>query len=399
MSKSNNNGQEPFGINQTFISDEEGVENIRQIEVMSGRGDTRKSLTNTLMGFNHRISTPTTPKNKERGGYTFFTRPDLNLNYANLKESRRLLQFAEAPMNSSERAILAMLDPLCPLTSPDGQTNYLGNDCHNQIPFDNKQAFIPVLSNRLTALSGFPDNTLDFFTSEQGLKREQWSMVDSHYAANFSYTLSATFNNLEGDIITQLLTTWLESCSRLYDGSFIPRTRNIIQNEICYQTRIYRLVMDENLKYVTKIGAANLATPMNDNLGAVMSFNSEELISTTSDQVNIQFQCDGATYLDPILIEEFNEVVGMFNPSMLADPKYPDEFVPLGGYDVIKLKSYELDYFNNYGYPHINRQTRELTWWVMRDTYEKVLASLGFTTNDDNALPIEEPNYINEGEI
>jgi len=368
----------PYDYKIDYVTTSANGANIRRkIDIESGRGDTDKTLTNTFMGFNHRIAPSHVPKNRETDGLTLFTRPDFNLNEANISQSRRMKQMGESDIRSGERAILGMLDPLCPYcqASPVSEPR-LGVPFHDEVVFDNKQAFIPILTNRLTSLTGFPDNTLDVYTSSEGFKREQWSMVDSHYAANYAYTLNATFKNLDGDIITRIFTTWLEAMSALYDGTFIPRARNLTQNEICYNTRIYRILLDPTNKYVTKIGTALAAFPVNDNLGAAMNVDGESFVTDANDQINIQFQCDGAAYLDPILIEEFNEVVSIFNPDMIPEDWDADEFIPSGKDYLRKLTPSELITFNYYGYPHIDRTTRELSWYIDSDVYESILAEL-----------------------
>jgi len=275
MSNTQNTGDKsdvPYEFDIDFdAANEKGRANRRRIDLMSGRGDTDEAITNTFMGFNHRIAPTAVAKNRERAGYVFFTRPDFNLSVENVAQSTRLTQMAEAPESSAERAVLGMLDPMCPYAVKD-EASGLGADFRDSIPFDNKQAFMPIFTNRIVSLSGFPDGSVDVYTSEEGLKREQWSMVDSTNEINYTYTLSAVLQNLDGDVTTLIAAVWLEMMAGLYDGTFWPRTRNVIQREICYQTRIYRLIMDPTLKYVTKIGAALSAIPVNDNLGAIFNY-------------------------------------------------------------------------------------------------------------------------------
>lgn len=366
------NNDLPYNYKIDFEAENErGRDNRRRIDIMSGRGDTDSAITNTFMGFNHRIAPTAIPKNRERAGYVFFTRPDLNLSRANVQESPRMLHMAENGYSSAERAILGILDPMCPYTMAVEGVGGLGMDFHPQVPFDNKQAFIPLFTNRITTLSGFPDNTLDVYTSEEGLKREQWSMIDSHYAVNYTFTLNATFQNLDGDVTTQLITTWLEAMSNYYDGTFWPRTRNVIQREKNYETRIYRLIMDPTLTYVTKIGAALAAFPVNDNLGAIMNYDAQTPMIDANDQINVQFHCQGAAYLDPRLIEEFNEVVRTFNPDMVEAENNIGLFTPRG--DLRRVSKSEIQYFNWYGYPQIDRNTKELLWFVYEDQYQEVM--------------------------
>lgn len=344
----------------------------RSIETAYGRGDSNRALTNAYMGFNHRMSPNRLAKNLETPGLTLFTRPDLNLDEEQMAKSPRLNRLMQNPLTSDAYGIIAALDPESPLTLRKGVEG-LGAPLKDGIPFDNRQAFIPFLSNTLISLSGWPDNALDVYTSEEGIVREQWSMVDSNYEINSTYSLSATFRNVEGDPITTMFSTWLEWMAGSYDGTFIPKERNIIQREIEYETRIYRLVLDPTMRFVTKIGACFAAFPLNDNVGAAINFNAQDFINSEGDNININFHAMGARYQDPELVEDFNYVVGMFNPDML--PLNPDdsEFIPRGKDYMRMLNRQEIIIFNFYGYPRINPVTMELQWWVYQDDYDTVM--------------------------
>lgn len=347
----------------------------RSIETAYGRGDSNRALTNAYMGFNHRMSPNRLSKNLETPGLTFFTRPDLNFNEDNMRSSRRFNKMMENPLASDAYGIIAALDPESPLTLRKDVSG-LGAPLREGIPFDNRQAFIPFLSNTLISLSGWPDNALDIYTSEEGIQKEQWSMVDSTYEINNTYSLSAAFRNVEGDPITTLFTTWLEWMAGSYDGTFIPKARSIIQREIEYQTRIYRLVLDPTMRFVTKIGACFAAFPLNDNLGAAINFSGSDFINTETDNINIQFHAIGARYQDPALVEDFNYVVGMFNPDMLPLIASDDEYLPRGKDYMRLLTREEIIVFNYYGYPRINPITMELQWWVYSDDYESVMSEI-----------------------
>ncbi len=347
----------------------------RSIETASGRGDSSKALTNTHMGFNHRMTPNHTPKNKETQGMTFYTRPDFNLSYAQMLKSPRFKDLMESDHASDNYAIIAALDPESELTLIPGATG-MGAPLKPGIPFDNRQAFIPLLTNNTLSLTGFPDNTLDIFVSEEGIQREQWMMVDSSYEINGSYTLSASFRNIEGDPITTLFTTWLEWMAGSYDGTFVPKARNGYEREIEYETRIYRLLMTPDKRFLTKIGATFVSIPVNDNLGAAMNFNSQEVFNNEADNINIQFACIGARYKDPDLIGDFNYTVMTFNPDMVPMDANDDDYIPVGKDFMRMLTRSEILAFNYYGYPRINPATKEIQWWIYNDEYDRILSTL-----------------------
>lgn len=359
-----------------------GTANRRICDVGAGVGIASQHMTNAFMGFNHRMTALPLPKNREQTYLTFFTRPNMNLSRQNMQVSRRLDDKARSNVTSSNMALIAALDPLNEIVANDVNHIRLGSDLKQGIPFDNKQAFIPILSNSLISISGFPDNTVDVYTSPEGLRREQFSMVDSCYSINNSYSLSATFRNLDGDPITSLFSIWLEYMSGVYLGDMLPRAESIIENEIDYQTAIYRLNVDPSMRYVTKIGVARACFPMNDNLGAAMNAEMSNPMITDNDQINIQFSCIGAEYNDPILIEEFNRLVATFNPDMEPQGDVPD-FIPVSP-ELMCLQPSEIQFFNYYAYPHISVRTREITWYVYTDTYNFIKKQVLGSAYEDN---------------
>ena len=75
---------------QIGVDDVFGTTHRQNVEQKSGRGNSRKTISNLFSGFNHRMAPLYVPKNLDSTGYTFFTRPDLNLNEENVLNSRRI---------------------------------------------------------------------------------------------------------------------------------------------------------------------------------------------------------------------------------------------------------------------------------------------------------------------
>lgn len=189
-------------------------------------------------------------------------------------------------------------------------------------------------------------------------------MIDD-VARNFgTFDLQASFRNTAGDPITLLFNSWIRYAALVYEGVMMPYPDAIVENEIDYMTRIYRLVLDPGRQYVQKI-ASTIAFPTSSALGAAMNFTSADPFNQdNAQQISIPFHCMGAEYQDPIIIREFNDIVGLFNQNM------QDANRASSGY--VKLSKSELTLFNYYGYPHINPQTYELEWWVKPEDYNAI---------------------------
>lgn len=311
-------------------------------------------LTDLYRGIDHRGIGLPFQRNYDDQGLVLFTRPRLNLSYDNIIGQRVLLPLLTDDKNSPYHLIRMMLDP-----------TLAGRGVTSPI-FDSQTAFIPILTNLLQSVSGFPDVTLNTYTSQEGVRKEAWSMVDDVAEINTTYDITATFANVTGDPITSMFHIWGHYMGAVYAGDIVPYPDYILKNAIDYQTRIWRLTFDNTKTYVKKIGCANVAFPMASPLGAFFNYTSDSPSIRDNDQISIPFRCMAAEYNDPILYLEFNQTVELFNPRM-ADASREQAFV--------KLKGRELAGFNRDGYPRINLDTYELEWWVLKSDYDKVLKS------------------------
>lgn len=349
--------------NQKQIQDE-----IDFISKLNGYGSLSRAQTDNLYGINnHKTGTPA-PKNKDAHGYTFFTRPLLNLHDDNLAMSRFFTPLLTSDDKSMSRAIRAMLDPRA--EREEGIKSAV---------FDWRQPFLPILSNNLISISGWPDITVDTYTSKEGHYKESFSMVDSTSEIFNTFDVTANFRNIQGDPITLLMAIWVKYSAMVYEGTMVPYPDMIIENEIDYMTRIYRLVMDETDTYVQKIAATGAAFPMASPLGASFNYNDEEEFNFENDQISIPFRCIGATYMDPILTKEFNEYVSMMNGSMkdgrresMMKKISPREYYAPYGYigkSLSKALSHRM-------YPRIEPTTMELEWWAYIFDYNNAITAM-----------------------
>lgn len=362
-----------------------------RLSLISGQGLPQQRLSNMLMGFNHRMASTPIPLHREYGGVTFITRPDLNLSAENIANSRRLSDMASQPRSSLDYSILAALDPDFELGFSDSPTmrngrrkNRLGTPFLPDIPFDNLQAFIPLLSSQLMSLSGPPDNSIESWMSPEGLMREQWGMIDSTDEINYGYTTSTTLNNPIGDPCMKLATVWLEYMGGTKIGKFRPKIRNSIQRRQDYMSRGYTIRYDA-LGNILRFNVICVMWPTNNNAGAMANVDNTKPLQDVDSTVTLQWQCIGARYWDPAYMDSFNNAVALANPDMIPDPRY-DTFVPMGAGNLRQLLPEEISFFNWYGYPHIDSWRRKLTWWVYQIDYDYVMKKGGF-----GAKPVPNP--------
>jgi len=330
----------------------------------SGMGGLSTSYADLLGGFDHRGMGSAVPIHTEGNGLVFFTRPNLCLSYDNLAQDRMLTPLLTDNVYTYQRAIRTMLDPVgSGLGLPSGT---LGRNITTPL-FNEKQAFMPLLTNTILSLNGWPDISLDTFTSPEGRLREVWSLGDGTSKNYQAVQLNATFRNIGGDPITLLFALWATYIDHVHQDVMSPYLENIMENRIDYGSRIFRFTMDPSRTRIQKYASCMGAYPIGVPIGAAMNFTHETPFSHENQQeVAIGFQGHGAEYMDPLILQEFNELVVKFNPMM-------DDDVRAVGYT--KVSYQYLKHFNKSkdAFPWVNMETSELEWYVESSTYQSLV--------------------------
>lgn len=371
------------GITKEILSDDgpsrkttEPVRNLAvgdaldEVLANTSNGPVSTAISQTIYGLNHRNQPNAVPMNKDYFGLTFFTRPRMNMSTENLQQVRKFAPLLTTNQTSLPRVIRCLLD------SESGKRN---TDVYGSPLVDPEQAFIPILTNQLVSMGGWPDIEVPTWTSKAGAYREEYSMADGVTDIHRAYDITANFRNIPGDPITTLFLTWCHYQSLVFQGILIPYPEMIIENEIDYQTRIYRLVLDESRRYVQKIAACGAAFPTSTPIAASFNFESDQPINRSNDQVSVTFRCMGAMYQDDILIAEFNETVQGQNGHMKDSER--ERYM-------MKIPSASILLFNHSGYPRINPDTYELEWWIRQTDYREAFPDGGQvgTFNEDAIL-------------
>lgn len=332
-----------------------------------GLGSGNSGSYSIFRGLNALGGIPALPHNTDDQGLVFLTKPALNLSYQNVIGIRKMVYLTDYNAYSMGNVIRCMLNP--PFFDPhDSDNTDLSNNTRSAI-IDDKCAFLPI-SNLLLSMSAPPDIVADTYTSNEGYAKEQVSWIDGKPFINNVYDLSLTFANMEGDPLTTIFTTWVEYAQFICEGRMIPYPAFIIANEIDYQTRIWRLVLDRSKTFVQDIYACGAAFPTTSPIGGKFGFTRDQHINPEANQLQINFRCIGAMYNDPILITEFNNTVVTFNADM-ADNVRSANMTQIKGVD--KLTGFSLkNLFNFRMYPYI-ASNMELQWYASNTDYNLIM--------------------------
>ena len=346
-------------------------------------GSISKVIGNNLYGINFRQTGSPVPRSRDNYGFTFFTRPQLNMHNHNISNYRGFHSLMTDNAISYQRFTRLMLDPRLQLKE--------GLTC----PFvDNKNGFISVLTNDIISLSGWPDLNTPTYTSQSGLYGEEHSIVDGVTNHFESYDIDVTFRNTKGNPLLYMFYIWIKYQTLVFEGILNPYLDMITENEIDYNTRIYRVVLDQQKRFVTQIASTGASFPINVPLGNIFDFNKENPLNSIT-EINIRFRCMGFTAFEDLVKLEFNKTQAIFNADMRRivqsdlspgpdRDKYRDDAMQvyrIGNY--VKIPYYlsaNMDgdislggyYSNNHrAYPYINLYTSELEWWTDATRFNK----------------------------
>lgn len=333
------------------------TEDVDKVFRLSPMGQITTAIGDNIRGINHRQAPSLIQINKDRYGLTFFTRPRLNLSSENIRVIRKLAPLLSTREDSTQRIIRCLLDP---------KGNKTGLFTSPWV--DAEMPFIPLLTNSLISLPGWPDLAMPYSTSHEGVRKEQFNLADGSEEIYRSIDLTANFRNMQGDMITPMFEYWLTYMRAVYLGEIIPHPEMILNNEVDYQTRIYRLVLDSTKTFVLRIAATGVGMPVSAPIGAAFNYEADTGSGPVNDglqQVSVHFANSGIMYNDDILAYEFNLASEQwFNPAM-AEKSRASTFQ--------KVAFDELAVFNYRGYPRINLATYELEWYVRKTEYAQVL--------------------------
>lgn len=341
------------------------LKDIDDILSASGLGPVDSAVTASFWGVRRSGHLLPAPLPYENTGITFFTKPRLKLTDSNILGNLLSLLANDNP-RSMARAIRAFLDPYTGGSSTQTATTLKGMDInvYKSDLVDPLNPFITILGNNVISMTGFPDSDLNTYTAPEGVFHETWSMADDIVTLFGRYDLSCTFRNMYGDPIGTMMYLWLYYMSAVYVGDIYPYIDSIMDNEIDYQTRIYRFVLDPTRTRVLRMFCCGASFPTAANTGANFNVTEGKSMIQESNDYSVNFTCSGAVYYDPRIIKWFNKTVVNFNASMkdgVRETAY------------MKIPYDKLQSMDNMGYPRINPDNMDLEWWISPSVYNELI--------------------------
>lgn len=351
--------------------EEEFLLSLNQLSKQMGYGTYKGQAADMFRGYNYRANGVLTPANTDQSGYTFITRPECNLTDKNISQDRLLGSLVTNNPYTVQSAIRALLDPHC---VENGYGTPLVNNNH---------AFITLLTNTISSVSGWPDNTMADFVEPEGIFGEAIAMPDGYYRVRGTFDLTCSFVNTEGAPVLKLFDTlglYMESVLGIRS---VPYADNNIENRMDYTMRMYRLITDPSRRFCQSIIACGYMFPKTNPWGSIANYDSGDNFDRSNEKVNIQFRAVGAMYNDPILPWEFNTTVGMFNSDLVVidddeglQALMDGKLKLARGERYVQVPNSTLDYFNYECYPLIHPVTWEIMWFITAERYNELMSKI-----------------------
>lgn len=338
-------------------------------------GSFDRAILGNMRGIDHRQAIGALPINKDAPGFTFFTRPQLNLQRDNIRNFRQLASLLSSNPLSMQSYIRAILDPRLIEGFSYGRGVYVPPQLNCPL-VDNKCAFIPQLTNNLISISGWPSISAPVNTSRPGLYNESQTIYDGRVLNSEAFDITANIRNTRGDGVLFLIYAWVLYGSNVFEGTLMPYLDFVTENEIDYNTRIYRLVTDYTKTRMSKISCTLASIPTGVPIGDAFDIPSMSSYLEANREISVRFASTGVRYNDDLVAKNFNEVVCIFNPNMF-DTVRPNAMT--------KVSLASSNIFKHLCYPRIDMYTAELEWWVDNTVYSRFMAKYLSSVTETNS--------------
>ena len=245
-----------------------------------------------------------TPPSDDFVGFTFFTRPRLNLSDVNLMGDRVFAPMMTTRVTDAAYAIRCLLDTqFCDDNAEQAQTSPLVNI---------RNPFNTLWGNACRGISGFQDPQVSVETSNPGYFGEEQTTAIGGDENNKTIDITCNFRDTVGTPVAMSFEWYRKYLVNLGLGNFSQYAKDIDANRLGYTISIYRFLVDRTWKTITKCAKLTGCFPAHSPIGVIFNKNSGERRVTALDEFSITFKCNHVDLVDNIVFHEFNMLVRKF---------------------------------------------------------------------------------------
>lgn len=274
--------------------------------------------------------------NYVRTGYTFITRPELNLSPLNLNQNRVMSLLNSFDPRTIQFALRAYLD-----------TRYargVGLEKVIQCPFlDYRNPFLTLLTNNMTDISGGPSYQIEVSSEEGGFYGESQSIAIGSDSYKKPFDLQLGFMDPIGGPITALFKFWTLYIELLNTGEMMMYPDQIDNQLLNYTVSIYRFMLDPSFQYIQHWVKYTGCFPIGRPGASIFDYNTRDIFVDSCRKFSIAFRCGSGKVDedDPMVIKEFNDLAERYFPTFKqfrSQNKNSD-----GALDITPVSENELD--------------------------------------------------------
>lgn len=272
-----------------------------------------------------RHGTALVPLNAMNYGYTFITRPRLNMTTGNLKQHPVMATLASDKPDTVAFMIRCLLDTrltkgtlinIVKPTTNDEIYNF-SNDLTFKSPLlDIYNPFFIPLCNGLKGMSGWPDFNIETETTEGDFHSGDFTFVKGSDMNNRSTELSLEFRDIQGSIILAIFHYWCLMMALQAKGVTMAYPDDIYEQRLNYTVSIYRFITDVSRKKILWWGKATGCFPKSVPVGAIFNVNHDEVTISSAMNFSIPFTANDVKYNDPGILTDFNKLVRRYAPQV-----------------------------------------------------------------------------------
>lgn len=335
---------------------------------------------NTLQSFVSRLDrhgTALRPNNALNVGFTFITRPRLNLTSGNLMTHPVLGTLYNEYNNSIPFMIRALLDTRL----SRGTRLYLGPhydsaktltkevlgfsaDCKTSSIFDVHNPFFVPLCNGLESISGWPDFTLQTEQTEGDFFSGNLEIASGSTMNNEAIELTLQFRDVQGSVIMASFYYWVLYTALQCRGVCMAYPDDIYEQRLNYTVSIYRFITDMTRKNVVGWAKATGCFPKAVPIGQLFNIEGGDTSIAAARSFSIPFVANDVKYNDPGILHDFNSLVCRYEPWL--HPQYRES--ASSGYRLVDLTN-PGDNFNALPYIRTTRRDGIELVWYTHDRY------------------------------
>lgn len=279
------------------IPDSVAMDILNHLQRSIGMGSMNHQYQDFMCGLD-RFQHNMLPPNVEHSGYTFITRPTLNLTTSALNLRPEFAPMLNLDPEATSTAIRCYLDPAWHqfITAVGGGSRLA----------DPRNPFLVPVCNGLTSLSGWPDITLQTLTTDSGFHMEDQTFVVGYDMLARSYDINMTFKDIQGGPLAALFFFWILNMGYVANGEMPMHENDKDELRMGYTVSIYRFTVDPTKSVITKFSRGVGCFPKNLPIGAMFNFNQTEVVNTDVGSFSIPFTVNGIEYNNYKTLVDFN---------------------------------------------------------------------------------------------